>query len=394
MKIKVSPDDFVVRERATLSLKPSGRYRIYLLEKSYWNTLDALKAIAKASGVKLTELGYGGRKDRYARTYQHISVPREYALRSPQPNLVLTFLGYSDDFISARSLEANEFEITLRALEPHDAPRLLNRLAEISSWGFPNYFDDQRFGSVVSSGEFFAEKLILGHFRGALKLYLTSVYPEQSADEKRRRRAIEALWPARDWERIEKLCKTPVERAICRKLSAGSNRSRLVEAIELIPRDELSMFLAAYQSFLWNKTLERVLMSCAALRDQLFAVKGKIMDYRFYRELPQGVFQWLAALRIPTVSRRILPAEPEVEESIHHVLEERGVRPSQFGLRDVRKVHFSSFLRAAVVIPQDFRWGTFTDDEVYPGLMKFTVKFTLPPGSFATMLVKAFDVSG
>ncbi len=392
MKIKVTPDDFVVTEKVTLRLTPSGRYRIYLLEKRYWNTLDALRVIARASGAKLAHIGYGGRKDRYARTCQHISVPREYALRSPEPNLTLTFLGFSDDFISARSIEANEFEITVRKVEPSDVSSLRARLAEISRWGFPNYFDDQRFGSVSKPDEFFAEKVIMGHYRGALKLYFTVVHPEQSADEKRRRRAIDALWPTRDWEGIEKLCKTAVERAICRRLSEGASRSRLAAAIELIPRDELSMFFAAYQSFLWNKTLERILISYAGHLDNLFVVKGKIMDYRFYRMLPQEVFRHLAGLEIPTVSRKMPVTEPEVEEAIRQVLEERSVRPVQFGPRDIRKVHFKSFLRSAIVIPRDFQWGPFIEDDLYAGRMKLRMKFVLPPGSFATMLVKALNL--
>lgn len=394
MKIKVTPDDFVVREKMTLHLAQSGRYRIYLLEKRYWNTLDALRVIARASGVKLAQVGYGGRKDRYARTYQHISVPREYALRSPQPNLILTFLGFSDDFISTRSIEANEFEITVRRVEPSDVSSLQARLAEISRWGFPNYFDDQRFGSVSGPGEFFAEKVVLGHYKGALKLYFAAVHPEQSADEKRRRKAIDALWPTRDWEGIEKLCKTAVERAICRRLSEGASRSRLAAAIELIPRDELSMFFAAYQSFLWNKTLERILISYVIHPDDLLCVKGKIMDYRFYRVLPEEVFRRLAGLEIPTVSRKTAATAPEVEEAIRRVLEERGVRPAQFGLRDIRKVHFKSFLRSAIVTPRDFQWGPFVDDDLYPGRMKLAMKFALPPGSFATMLVKALDLPG
>ncbi|HHY34912.1 MAG TPA: tRNA pseudouridine(13) synthase TruD [Firmicutes bacterium] len=391
MKIKVTPDDFVVREKVALRFAPSGRYRIYLLEKRYWNTIDALKVIARASGVRLSQIGYGGRKDRYAYTAQHISVPRECVLRSREANLTLTFLGFSDDFISARSLEANEFEVTLRSVDPSDVQDIQTRLSEISEWGFPNYFDDQRFGSVSEPGGFFAEKVVVGHYKGALKLYFTTIHPGQTSAEKQRRRAIATLWSSRDWKGIEKLSRTAVEKAICRTLCEGASRSHLVRAIEIIPREELSMFFAAYQSFLWNKTLERILTSYAGHLDSLFSVRGKIMDYRFYRVLPQEVFHRLVRLEIPTVSRKMPPTEREVEEAIRQVLEERGVRPAQFGLRDVRKVHFQSFLRSAIVIPGDFQWGPFVDDDLYPGRMKLRVKFVLPPGSFGTMLVKALN---
>ena len=46
MKIKATTDDFIVKELIDLEIKDDGAYRIYLLEKRHWNTMDALLAIA------------------------------------------------------------------------------------------------------------------------------------------------------------------------------------------------------------------------------------------------------------------------------------------------------------------------------------------------------------
>lgn len=118
------------------------------------------------------------------------------------------------------------------------------------------------------------------------------------------------------------------------------------------------------------------------------------MNYRFYGKLDEEVFSWLAALEIPTVSRKMPPVDRKVGTAIEEVLEERGVSIKDFGVRDVRKVYFKSFLRAAVVLPRNFRWGPFLEDDLYPDRRKVLLRFTLPPGSFATMLVKALRCGG
>lgn len=384
LKIKVRPEDFIVRERVTLTFSPEGPYRIYVLEKRFWNTTDALRLIAEKNRVPLSEIGYGGRKDRYGLTFQHISVPRIYELNLEEPNVKLTFLGYSGDFVSPEVLEGNDFELTLRDIDPSQEGYLERRLEEISRWGFPNYFDDQRFGSVECPDEFFAERLIKNHYKGALKLYFTAIFPGYKKAEKERRRKMEECFG--NWDEVERLSRTSTERMIARILKEGGSKRNLVRAINAIPKEELSMFFAAYQSYLWNKTLERILPRYA--RD-LIGVRGKIMTYYFYRRLGEKEFSYLSGLKIPVVAQHLEPAPPEVRNVIEEVLEERGIRPNQFNLRDIRKVYFKSFLRRAIVVPGEFRRGPFKDDELYPGKRKLELGFFLPAGSFATMLVKS-----
>ena len=177
MKIKVTPDDFVVNEIVDVRLRGSGRYRIYLLEKTGWNTLDAISSIADASGVDARLIGYAGLKDRHARTSQHISVPAERELISRRGDIRLTFLGFSDDFISTKVLLRNRFRIRMQGLTPDEIESMSQKANEIRRAGFPNYFDDQRFGSITPEGDFFAERLARGHIKGALRSICRRCFP-------------------------------------------------------------------------------------------------------------------------------------------------------------------------------------------------------------------------
>lgn len=117
LKIKVLPEDFVVREKLKIEIKPSGKYKIYLLTKRHWNTVDALRFISKENKIPLEKIGCAGRKDRHALTFQYISVPREYTINFNKENVKAQFIGYSDDFVSPLILEGNFFEITIRKLK-------------------------------------------------------------------------------------------------------------------------------------------------------------------------------------------------------------------------------------------------------------------------------------
>lgn len=437
LKLKVQPEDFVVKELIDLPYDARGRYRIYLLRKRSWNTMDALRHIARASRVPLSLIGSGGRKDRHALTFQYLSVPREHELRLPEEfkgeesNLELSFVGYADDYVSPARLQGNYFEITLRQLSPAEQMQIQVRSDEVREFGYANYFDDQRFGSVETAEEFFAERVIKKHYRGALKLYFTTIHPEDKKEEKERKRKIEELWG--NWEAILPLCRSPIEQEAIGHLLTGERKGNLVAALNAIPKEELSMFFSAYQSFLWNETLRRILQRL--VRD-LRVVKGKIAPYFLYRTLTPWEKESLTALQIPTVSSRIPPARlavggvngaaskhsygPQpgitprfarfpasqsdspgsaldrdrritalVDEVIREVLAGRGVQPGDFNLRVIRKSFFKSFYRPAIVWPQNLYLGPFADDELYPGQTKVKMKFTLPPGSFATMLIKA-----
>ncbi len=85
-------------------------------------------------------------------------------------------------------------------------------------------------------------------------------------------------------------------------------KSNLVRAVAQIPREELSMYVAAYQSHIWNSTLSMVLQRFAGCCESLTTVSGKVAEYCFYRVLQEEKFDIgeLKRTLIPTVSQQDL----------------------------------------------------------------------------------------
>src|SRR5262245_14047447 len=183
MKIKQQPDDFQVEELTTVA--PSGGpYALYRLEKRGWSTPDALAAIRRRWKIEPRRISYGGLKDRHAWSVQYLTI-----FHGPQRGLKhhdvnVEYLGQVPAAYTSRDIRANRFCLTLRSLSPAEIAAAQRALAEIRAEGVPNYFDDQRFGSVSAGGDFIARLMVRERFEDALRLALTAPYEYDHAAQK------------------------------------------------------------------------------------------------------------------------------------------------------------------------------------------------------------------
>jgi tRNA pseudouridine13 synthase len=77
-----------------------------------------------------------------------------------------------------------------------------------------------------------------------------------------------------------------------------------------------------------------------------------------------------------------------VRQLFEGILEEKGLTAGSFRTKALRQVSFRSFFRRPLIIPGDPKTLAAGDDELHPGKKKWTLSFTLPRGSYGTMLVK------
>ncbi|MDK2887451.1 MAG: tRNA pseudouridine13 synthase [Thermoanaerobacter sp.] len=381
MKLKVIPEDFVVRELARLPLRERGPYRLYLLEKKGWNTIDLLIRLAKAHGLPYRLFAYGGLKDRHAHTFQYVTVKHPANLTTGEKNFFFQSIGYMDRPMGPDLLEGNEFAITIRALDGEEVSRITRRVDEVRGFGYPNYYDDQRFGSMDRQMGFMAERLLKKHYNGSLQVYLTGIYPEEKKEARERKRFFREHWG--DWPACLSRAKTTMEMKMFSLLA--EKPKAFVEALQMIPREELSLLFSAYQSFLFNELLRRILQE---MNLNLAAVPGVAGPYLFYRRLERKELAYLKSLALPLAASRMEFPDARTEQLFTAILEERGIRRSSFNLRKVRQAFFKSTPRQAIVFPGDLRLEPAEPDDLYPGRQKIRLFFRLPRGSYGTMLIK------
>jgi tRNA pseudouridine13 synthase len=385
MKLKQQPDDFQVEEITEVQPGADGAFALYRLEKTGWSTPDALAALRRRWRVEPRRLSYGGLKDRHAHTVQFLTV-----FHGPRRNLhhhevTVTYLGQVSAPFTSQDIASNRFHLTVRDLNGAALPEIERRLGRVAAEGLPNYFDDQRFGSVAGEGgEFIARLLVRGRFEEALRLALTEPYEFDRAEQKQEKRLLIAHWG--EWGRLLEQLPRGHARSLVDYLRAHPADFRGA-AIRLRP-ELRGLYLSAYQSHLWNRMLAHWLRAhCPA--DRLRPVHLRLGEVPFPEGLDAPLNEELAALQLPLPSARLkLEAGDPRAEAINAVLGEEGLALHDMQVRGVRELFFSRGERAALCRPRQLTFQA-APDERRPGRLKLLLHFELPRGSYATLLVKA-----
>ncbi|QDU22169.1 tRNA pseudouridine(13) synthase TruD [Urbifossiella limnaea] len=377
MKLKQTPDDFRVEELTDVA-PGGGEFSLYRLDKTGWTTPDAISAVRRRWQLDARRVSYGGLKDRHAVTSQHLTVWRGPPRGLQHERVTLTYLGQVQEPFTAAGIRANRFTITLRSLDRGAIERAEVALTEVADAGLPNYFDDQRFGSVGDTGEFVAKEMVFGRFERALWLALAAPYEFDRAEAKREKQQLRDGWG--DWPKLKA------------KLPKGHARS-LVDYLVHHPTDfkgavarlrpELQgLYLAAYQSMLWNRMLAAWLTRQAT---ELATVELKLGRVPVPRRAPGGEWETLT-LPLPSARMRPQPGE-EWAELAAEVLAAEGLTLPELKVKGLQKPFFSKGDRAGCVRPEGLCHSAGADER-NAGRVKLELRFDLPRGSYATMLVK------
>jgi tRNA pseudouridine13 synthase len=149
-RLKVEPEDFVVREWLGFDADGEGDHLFLVVRKRGANTHWVAKALATRAGVHPRDVGYAGLKDRHAVTEQAFTVPG----RGADPAQWLGFAGDGFEVVTASRIrrklkrgshKGNDFRIVVRDVVV-DREALAKRLSLIGEQGVPNYVGPQRFG--------------------------------------------------------------------------------------------------------------------------------------------------------------------------------------------------------------------------------------------------------
>jgi tRNA pseudouridine13 synthase len=385
MKLKQQPDDFQVEELTAVQPGVDGAHALYRLTKRGWSTPDALGVVRRRWQIAPNRLSYGGLKDRHAATSQYLSIFHGPRRNLHQQGIEVSYLGQITHPYTSRDITANRFRLTLRDIRPEDRAQVEQRLAQVAAVGLPNYFDDQRFGSVSGpGGEFVGRLLIRGQFEEALRLALAAPYEHDHAAQKAEKRILSEHWG--DWTR----CKE--------RLPRGHARS-LVDYLRVHPADfrgavsrlrpELrGLYLSAYQSHLWNRMLALWLRQhCRP--DQLRDVALHLGPLPFpeHLEPDQAIAFRVLQLPLPSARLRLDESDPRWPV-VQAVLAEEGLSLRDLQVRGIRDLFFSRGERAACILPEALKWE-FAADDRRPDRLGCVLSFDLPRGAYATLLVKA-----
>lgn len=389
MKVKQRPEDFQVEELTTVVAGDRGPFGFYRLEKRGWATLDAIQAIRRRWQLDRQRVSYGGLKDRHAHTVQYLTIFHGPRRRLTHQGIQLTYLGQVGAPYTSRNIRANRFTITLRALASQAVPPAEEALGEVAREGVPNYFDDQRFGSVTGGQEFVARLMVRAQYEEALRQALAAPYEYDRAAQKKEKAILRNHW--RDWA----ACKEALPRGHARSLVDYliGHPDDFRGALARLRPDLRGLYLSAYQSYLWNRSLAAwVRKVCRP--EQIILVGLRLGDVPMYRNLDDDQQAELGFLSLPLPTARLRLDENDSRRAVmEEVLREEGLRLNELQLKGFREMFFSKGERIARVVPAGLRHRASADD-LHPGSHKLEMRFELPRGAYATLVVKRVGAAG
>jgi tRNA pseudouridine13 synthase len=381
MKLKRLVEDFQVYEQISL-VTGGGPFALYRLTKQSIGTPEAIDALARRWKLRPNQIAFAGLKDKHALTRQYLTIHHGPQRGISETSVEIEYVGQTSRPIHASDIMANHFEVVIRDLSSDEVTAATKTLSAITADGLPNYFDNQRFGSLGDSSEFIAKPWCLGDYERALWLAIADPNDRDRPQDRDEKQILRDNWG--NWPKCANLLTHGRSRKIIEHLIQRPTDFR--RAIALIRQDLRSLWLAAFQSHLWNQVLATVINEgCTA--NQLTLHKIGDRDAPFFANLDSSQRDQLLSTALPLPSARLHFDDNRLKPIYDRVLAAEGLELRQVRVKYPRDSFFSKGVRPATFQPAELSHAA-ASDEIYAGRQKLTLRFTLPRACYATILVK------
>ncbi len=360
--IKKVPEDFLVEEitpegeileinKEEEGEVPFGEKQDYIhftLQKYNWDTLRAIKEISKRLRVSRKRFGFAGTKDKRAITTQRVSLWNqeiENLMKVRIKDIEIKTPRYAPERINLGQLWGNRFTVKIREtnLTKEEVEERIKTTIKELNHQIPSYFGVQRFGIQRPITHLVGKEILKKNFKRAVMIYLAGVFPTEREEA---REARKILKESEDFK--EALKKFPTylgyEKAILNHLV--NQETDFIGALRKLPKKLRWMFVHAYQSYIFNKTLSYYLK------------KGE------------------------EVSSLPLPGyDSELDKVTLKIIQKEKVSLEDFKINSMPELSSRGETRPVFFEINDFKIHSISQDNV-------TLQFSLPKGTYATVFLR------
>jgi len=383
-RLKVEASDFRVTEIPLYP--PSGQgHHIWLhVEKEGIGSLEAADRIARALGQPGYRVGLAGLKDAHAVTRQWMSldgVDAEKASRLHLENVKILSVSRHRNKLKIGHLAGNRFEVRIRGCAPASTPggatgakeRAERILKALEARGVANWFDRQRFGTR-GDNHLLGRSLVLGEAKAFCDRFLGGPGANDSPRLAEARRLYDA---GRLAEAEKRFAGCPDQLRVLRVLARTGDPGRAMRALA---KRLARLLVGATQADLFNRVLERRFGSIDTVEAGDLAYLHHCGAV-FLVDRPEVEAPRAARLEIspsgPIVGHRVTLAQGRPGEIERTVLAESGIGPEDFERVKALRLRGG---RRPLRVP-------LTKVAVEEAETDLVVRFTLPPGAYATIVM-------
>ena len=383
-KAKSLDEDFAVEEQLhgepPAAEELPGYFPLYRVEK---RSIDTFHMVKDLSRELRSDVRYGGLKDKRAVAVQYVTPTSRRSLRPARiarENYTAQLVGYVPEPMSRAKVAGNKFTVVLRDC----CPEIGARVEEVMRLGdrrmVPNYYGLQRFGTSGAGTHLIGKALVKKRYEEAVRLLLEAPF---HSDQETGRPAREAMASGNYGEVVRLL---PPGKDVERAVAGGLDRhpDDWVKALRKVPVKLRRLYVQAYQSFIFNRTLSVAL----AGSEDISKIRpgdnwAEASPDGLSTSAPRGVRDPPTANAVPmvqVVGYAFRDYGSRFDRCIKEVLESEGTSPGSFYLSEVQEVSAEGGFRRPHLALGDASWNVEGT--------RATLRFTLGKGQYATVLIR------
>ncbi len=385
-KIKNNNKDFIVKEilhpnflkELSNQKNDTHVFPIYEIEKRGMDSNHAVMVLKEKLGMNFKIVGI---KDAKATTTQYASSNNSKRILKETKigEIYLKLMGFSGKPIEKSILIGNRFRIQISNPKDNSKDNLSVFASEIGNVG--NYYGLQRFGSERLVTHLVGRAILKKKFSDAIEILLTYT---TRFDSKFSVEIREKLKDIRNNPNLLKLIPKgmDIERKIAYEMTKGKEP---VSVLRSIPINIRRLFVQAFQSFIFNKTLSIAIENdfpitkcekddlCFEVIDEI--VFGKI---RKFENSNSSKYKKIPIIRLPGYAFQ--PGKNRFDKTVKEILHHENITAKDFFIKEMQELSEAGGFRQAAFVAKDFQYKT---------AVNFTeVEFAVPKGTYATTLLR------
>lgn len=403
-KLRTVPHDFIVKEIFSYpEKKDDGYFTIAEVFSKNWETHKLVNHLSNRLHISRKRIGFAGTKDKRScstrlMSFKDVTIEELYNININ--DVKIKYLYNSNKSIKIGDLHGNSFDIIIRNIDNNVTKEQVHEIEfDLDNQdGFPNFYGIQRFGVIRPITHIIGKKIVQGEFEKAVMYYIANPMEGENKESYDARAELENT---HDFSQALKSYPNSLnfEKAILNKLVV--NPKNYIEALKELPTNLLTMFINAYQSYLFNRVLSERIKRKIPLNHAI--IGDIILPYR-YNEIEQpGII--VRDSNIDKVNKQIKKgkaftsgiligndpffADGEMGEIEHSIFEKEKIDHRDFVITEIPFISSSGSRRSLLARYTNMYWK-IAEDELNKEKQLLNIKFDLLKGCYATSILREF----
>ena len=386
----------------TFSTIHKDRYTTFNLVKINKEPFEAIRDLSQALKIPAEKISYSGLKDKASISVQKVSIKGDFVEKLKKLKLRDYF--FRNIYPTRKSVKlgshwGNNFTIVIRNLDPSEEnKKKIEQIIQIlDTHGFPNYFGLQRFGTFRPNSHIIGRYLLEGRYEKAYHEFITTTY---STEDPQLQAIRDKLKNNDDLQTAyESFPKSLYyERKMVKYLIDHPDDYK--GTFEILSQDLIKLLISAFQSYLFNKMISlRIHKGLSLLKGDTISILDDMNGHitkvkyiyggRYDQYLEDAINLKRAVIVAPLVGYETnLEEFPIMKSFFETILKEEKIDSNIFRSELISNTDFKGSFRAIQVKPIGLNIIHIKDDELLPGKKKLKIEFSLPKGTYATMLLR------